>query len=166
MTEDLQLYTETLTDGEIAFLEKKERKERRQYYKAFNLMMVLSFVIPFAGAWYRATADENAENAFSYPRFFAGVFVLLSLSVIGTWLSYKRHLRKIQMDIAERTKTVEISHITRKMFMPHNNTYHFYLDSPTRLSVEVSANDYSIHAEGDELNIEYATHSKLYLGYF
>lgn len=126
--------------------------------------MVMSFVIPFAGAWYRAMDD--APNAFSPIRFFAGVVVLLSISSAGTYISYRVNLKKIQHDLRQRTKTIEVSHITRKQYMPQNNTYFFYIDSPTRLSIEVSNGDFHRLNVGDEVNIEYTTFAKLYLGYF
>jgi hypothetical protein len=50
--------------------------------------------------------------------------------------------------------------------MPQNNTYYLYLSSAVKLSIEVSIDDYRQVAEGDELNIEYTTYSRFYLGYF
>ena len=164
MSLKLQRYTEQLNAEEIAFLMKKEQKERKQYYKAYSMLMVLSFIIPFAGAWYRAI--DGIENAFSPTRFFLAAGVLLSISTMGTWLAYSINLKKVQSDIKNGTKTIELTHITRKQYMPQNDTYYFYLNSPNKLSIEVSKNDFYSLSEGDELTIEYTTHSKLYLGYF
>jgi len=160
----LQQYYEPLDTGELDFLRKKEVKERRQYYRAFRLFMFLSFILPFTGAWY--CAYDGAPNAFSVIRFFVSAFILLSMSATGTWISYRIHLRKIQSDIKYKTKTIESSHITRKQYMPQNNTYYFYISSPNKLSIEVSKKDFYRLTEGDEVNIEYTTHGKLYLGYF
>ena len=160
----LQLYREPLNDSEIAFLVRKETKEKRLYYKLFRIAMVVSFVLPFLGSWYRAF--EGAPNAFSPARYFVTTGILLFMSAGATWVSYRANLQKIQHDIKERTKTIEMARIKQKLHMPQNNTYHFYLYSPTRLSIEVSQDDYFRFLEGDEVSIEYTTYSQYYLGYF
>jgi len=161
---ELQRYTEPLDNSELSFLVKKEQKERRQYYKVFRLLMFMSFIIPFAGAWYRAY--DGAPNAFSPLRFFLSVGVLLSISSFSTYVTYRVNLHKLQLDIRERTKTIETNHITSKLFIAAKNACYFYIDSKIKLSIEVSANDYERMREGDEVSIEYATNSKLYFGYF
>ena len=164
MSFELQRYTEPLDNSELGFLVKKEQKERRQYYKVFRLLMFMSFIIPFAGAWYRAY--DGAPNAFSPLRFFLSVGVLLSISSFSTYVTYRVNLYKLQLDIKDRTKTIDTNHITRKLFIAAKNTCYFYIDSKIKLSIEVSANDYERMKEGDEVSIEYATNSKLYFGYF
>lgn len=164
MTQQLVKYYEPLEPDEVAFLKRRVEREVKQYYKIAWLLMILSFIIPFTGAWYRAV--DGAPNAFSMPRFFATAFVLVSLSCGGIYVSYRVSLRKIRNDIKQGTKTIEQTHITRKAFVSSNDTYYFYLNSPNKLSIEVSQADYHNMAQGDELSIEYTTHSKLYLGYF
>ena len=70
------------------------------------------------------------------------------------------------MDLLAQVKVIEVNQITRKQYMPQNNTYYFYIQSPARLSIEVTQQDFYRLNEGDEVSIEYALHSKLYLGYF
>lgn len=164
MSTQLIRYKEPMNYDELAFLYKKEAHERGQYYRFIRLAMILSFLCPFVIAWFRAI--EGMKAPFSYIHYFAGVFVLLSLSGVATWMAYKRNLQKIQHDLHYKMKTIEQTHIMRKQFMPHNNTYHFYIDSPIKLSIEVTQNDYHRLDSGDELSIEYATYSQLYLGYF
>lgn len=160
----LQTYTEPLDATELQFLEKRETKERRQYYKAFRMLMILSFVIPFIAAWYRAY--DGAPNAFSIPKFFVGVSTLLSISLFSTYATYRVNLRKLQMDLKHCTKTIATYHITKKTFVPGKKTYHFYIDSKIKLSIEVSDKDFQRLQEGDEISIEYSTHAKQYFGYF
>jgi len=164
MQDELEIYKEPLETDEIVFLVKKEEKERKQYYRVFSLLMVLSFIIPFAGAWYRAY--DGAPNAFSMPRFFVSAAILLAISASALYLVYKVNLRKVQTDIKERTKTIECAHVVRKLYMPQNNSYFLYLDSKNKLSIEVGENDYHRLDTGDEVNIEFTTHARLYLGYF
>lgn len=124
----------------------------------------MSFIIPFIGSWYRAY--EGAPNAFSYPRFFVSAGILLTISSIATYGSYRLYHRKLRIDIREQTKTIETNRITKKLYIRAKNAYYFYTDSTTKLSVEVSEEYYNSMKEGDEVSMEFATHSRLYLGYF
>lgn len=126
--------------------------------------MIMCFLVAFAGAWYRAAG--GVENAFSPLRYFGFTAFLLSLCTLAVWLSYRLYLRKVLWDLKSLTKTIEQSHITRKQYMPQNKSYHFYIDSPNRLSIEVSQDDFYHMDEGDEVSIEYTTHAKIFLGYF
>jgi hypothetical protein len=161
---ELKRYFEPLEKSELEFLEKKESTERSQYYKVYRLLMFLSFIIPFAGAWYRAA--DGMPDAFSKTKFFFTAGLLLSISSFATYITYRVNLRKIQMDIKDKTKTIEISHVNRKLYLDIKDAYYLYIDSKVKLSIEVSPNDYNEMDEGDEVCIEYATHSKQYLGYF
>jgi hypothetical protein len=109
---------------------------------------------------------DNSPFAFSYARYFISAGILLFISGFSTYCTYALFLRNIQRDIRLRTKTIETNHITRKLHIPQNGTYHFYIDSATKLSIEVSQYDFNSYNEGDELSIEYSTHSREYLGYF
>lgn len=150
--------------SELAFIEKKEAGERAQYYRFFRLAMLLSFICPFIIAWFQAI--EGAEDPFSIRMYFIGVLILLALSGTGIYVSYRRNLKKMQDDLSHRIKVIERTRITRKQFMPQNNTYYFYIDSAVKLSIEVAQEDYHRLDQGDELNIEYAARSLIYLGYF
>lgn len=160
----LPVYTETLNAQELAFIYRKERLERSQLYKVLRGLMILSFAIPFIVAWIRALTGAN--DPFDALQYFLSVVILLGISCTAVYMAYRRSLRLMRNDIRLGTKTVERAHITRKLYMPQNNSYHFYIDSPTRISIETNEADYSRLQQGDEVNIEYTTHSKLYLGYF
>lgn len=161
---EIRKYKEPLTEGEVSFLVNKESRERRQYFAVYRVLMAMSFVVPFITSWYRAY--EGAPNAFSYVKFFFTAGVLLSIFTAATYASYRYYHRNLQLDLRERTKTIETNFITKKIFVATKNTYHFYLDSRTKLSIEVTPEYFTAMKEGDEVSMEYTTHSKLYLGYF
>jgi hypothetical protein len=161
---DLVIHVEPLEPDELDFLVKKEHKERAQYYQFFSIMMFLSFLIPFVGSWYRAY--DGAPDAFSKTKFFLGAGILMSLSAGAVYYAYRRDLRKLRLDLRKHTKTIEVTHIKTKKYMPQNNSYHFYLQTTTRMSIEVSQAEFYRLNEGDEITIEYATHSKFYLGHY
>ena len=134
------------------------------YYKVFSILMIMSFVLPFAGAWYQAF--DGAPNAFSPLRYFGAVALMLLISGFATYFSFNVNHRKLQLDIRDRTKTIDTIRITRKLYIAVKKTYYFYIDSRIKLNIEVSANDFERLNAGDEVSIEYTTHSQLYLGYF
>lgn len=155
---------EELSSDELAFLLKKDADESRNFYKVISIFMVVCFIIPFVVAWVRAFG--GAGNAFSYLQYFLGVAYLLSFLGLCAWLAFRHTLGKIRQDIKKRSKTIERAKIVRKQLVQHSNEYFFYLDSPNKLSIQVLEADYYLFDSGDEINIEYATNSKLYFGYF
>jgi len=164
MKQEVSIHKEVLSPEELQFLMDKDRKETRTFYRAVRVFMAVCFIIPFIVAWMRAM--DGDENPFELGAYFLGVAFLLSFTGLCAWLAYRRSLQKVKADIRQMSKTVERTRITRKQYMPQNHTYYFYLDSPNKLSIEVSENDYHLLNDGDELNIEYSTHAKLYFGYF
>jgi hypothetical protein len=164
MSSELQRHIEPLEAEELLFLEEKAAKDRSIYFKVFRVMMIFSFILPFIGAWYRALG--GAENAFSPTRFFAGVIALVALSSGAVYMSYRRYAYKVELDIRDKTKIIEKSHIMKKVEVRSNGTYHFYIDSAIKLSIEVSQGDFMLMHVGDEVSIEYTAHSMEYLGYF
>jgi hypothetical protein len=156
-------YKAPLNKDERSFLKKKEEKDRRQFFKVMQVLLVFCFVCPFAGAWIKALKGDAL--AFSYFYYFLGVAFLIVFSGAGAYISYRAFLYKLQQDIKQATKTIETTTITRKQFMPNNNTYYFYLSSSVKLSIEVSEEDYAARNTGDEISIEYTPFSKIYLGY-
>lgn len=161
---EIAIYTEPMQVDELAFLVRKEARERKQFYKVTRVLMVLCFVCPYVVAWFRAFS--GVEDPFAYGSYFAGVGVLLTLAGLSLYIVYSRSLRRVQRDIRQGQKVIERTHIARKQYMRQNNAYYFYLDSPTRLSIEVQEADFHRLEQGDEVNIEYARWSKVYFGYF
>ncbi len=167
---ELQLfrYDEPMIEEEMQFLYRKEHRERRQFYMIMRVFVVMCLICPFGACW---VPDEPFNRAdphyhFSLVHYLAGLVFMFCFAGTAVYISYRRTLYKVQADIRHRTKTIEQTGITRKQYMPSNNTYYFYLESPNKLSIEVKEEDYRSMDIGDELNIEYTTYSKLYLGYF
>lgn len=158
-------YTETLTREEASFLSGRRKEEITSVYKLFRICMVLSFIIPFAGAWIRAARDGD-PSVFSVLRYFLLVFWLLVVSGFIAWISYWRNVRPLRRDLRGGEKIVELATIDRKVFMPQNGSYHLYLNSTVCLSIEVEEGAFRLLHQGDEINILYAPYSRLHLGYF
>ncbi len=158
-------YTESLTRDETSFLKERHDDEMRGVYKLFRICMILSFLLPFAGAWIRA-AREGDPSEFSMLRYFLLVFWLLVVSALIAGVQFWRNVWPLRRDLRGGEKVVELATVERKVFMPGDGSYHLYLNSVIRLSIEVEEAAYRLLRQGDEINILYAPHSKLHLGYF
>jgi hypothetical protein len=170
-------YEEPMNESELSFLKKKEEKEKRTFIRTVRNLSVLFVIIPCClgiimesitrrndTAAMAAVREEQDPHVYQY--YFFGMLFLLLLVGVGSFVSYNRTLKRLSKDIRVGKKTVEQTIVSRKQFIESNNTYHFYLNSTFRLSIEVSKEDYESYAEGDEINIEYSSKSKNYFGYF
>lgn len=157
-------YNELMSDEELAFLIKKDEHETKLFYKVLTVMVTISFILPFIVAWMRAANGEEAPFEFGY--YFLGVGFLLSFVGVCAYAAYVFVISNVKTDIKNKTKTVERARIKRKQKVRQNGTYYFYLDSPNKLSIEVSEEDYYRLGEEDEINIEYSQKAKFYFGYF
>lgn len=164
-----EYYLEILTEDELAFLKKKANKEERTFQKLIKVMLVGAILISFAGAWKNIQNDKkifNIETIFSWENYFITLITLSVIFLIAIRFSRSTELSKIKKDIRQKKKIIERVIIKRKTFLPHNNTFHFYLNSISKLSIEVNEQDFEILEEGDEISIEYAQNSGIYFGYF
>ncbi len=172
---DYRLYEEQMTASELSFLKKKKERDLVMFRKTVRVLAIFCMIIPFfLGVimesfkrelhpdWYQ---NEDADP-YSFLYYFFGFLFLLVLLALGSYYSYVNTLKKIADDIQYGKKVIEQTHITRKWFMQQNQSYHFYLNSSAKLSIEVNAADFQLYEEGDEINIEYSPYSKTYFGYF
>ncbi len=160
----LKQHTEPITNDELKFLKDKELEERHPYFKVYQLFMIASFVFPYIFAWYRA--KDGITTAFSKVRFFSVAGMLLFVFAFVVYVTYRVFHYKLQLDIKHKTKTIDTNKITGKTYVTNSNTYHFYLDSLSKISIEVSESDFYNFEIGDEICIEYFTYSQEYIGYY
>jgi hypothetical protein len=169
-------YEESMNDSELSFLKTKEEKEKRTFFRTVRILLVLSIVPCCLGIIMESikrssdppemTKLREQEDPHVYLYYFFGMIFLLLLVAVGSYIAYYRSLGRLHKDILLNRKTIENAAISRKQFVNSNNTYHFFLRSTFKLSIEVSKEDYEAYEEGDEINIEYSTHSRVYFGYF
>lgn len=177
MPEAAYTYEEPMNDSELSFLREKEGKEKRMFFRTVRTITILFIVVPCCLGIIMESIKRSSdspemarlreeEDPYVYLYYFFGMLFLLLLVAVGSYVSYNRTLKQLQKDIYAGKKTVENTEISRKQFVNSNNTYHFFLKSTFRLSIEVSKEDYEAYEEGDEINIEYSTFSRVYFGYF
>lgn len=164
-----EYYYEVLSASELDFLKKKAGKQKHVYQKITRIMLVGAFIISFAGAWKnieKAGKIIDTETVFSWENYFITLAILIVLFLLALRLSRSSELTQIQKDLRQKTKIIERVTIERKTYLPHNNTFHFYLNSVIKLSIQVDAGDFASLSEGDEISIEYSKNAWVYFGYF
>jgi hypothetical protein len=166
-----------MNDSELDFLQRKKDREFAAFFKVMRLITIIGIFIPLAGGVAIAIASHYSqdykmelqrhqeEGNPTADYFIAMAFIVVLIFMVG-YITYLRTMKGIVKDLKYRNKIVEQAEVIRKQYMPQNNTYHLYINSPTRISIEVSAEDYNHFDEADEINIEYSQYSKSYFGYF
>ncbi|MBK8144927.1 MAG: hypothetical protein IPK62_07975 [Bacteroidetes bacterium] len=156
--------TEKLEDEEAAFIINKYQKASKDYLRIMNLFLISCGVFPLVmGVLFSIIANDFGV--------FIGVFVICLISLIFFFILvasiyYFLFLFRKYLDAQRQTKTIERCLVLEKKAILINQSYHIFIDSKVKYSIEVVENDYDLYEIGDEINIEYSTYDKEYLGYF
>jgi hypothetical protein len=159
---------EPMRESEIAFLLAKYEKDVSSYKRFMNLFMFLALgiCIIFMILHEVLPRDENWSKE-THPNYYLPIFFLLALfiAIIG-WIGFKYSLSKLWRDCEECNKTAEKVVILTKFQDITGQEYFFSLDSIVKPQLSVSHQEFEFYAAGDEINIEYACHSKEFFSYF
>lgn len=175
----IHYYKESLTEDERQFLLKKLNQERPHFFKVLKtinlicllfvalitfLMLVMYWIKPAATTIIKEDNPLTIGNilAISFWTYFS-ITVLIN---VAFGLRYRITIRKLKSDIESNEKIIEQTKILNKRFMPQNQAYYFYIESPNRYTIQVDENTYRMLEIGDELNLEYSEKSKIDFGYF
>lgn len=161
-------YIDTIDASELAFLQKKATKQSFVYQRILLVMLIGAVVVSFAGAWQNVQQGRFLQDVtvFSWKYYFVTLLSIVLLFFIVLRLVQSKDLYLLRKDIKQKSKVVERVLIERKTFLPHNNTFHFYINSALQISIQVSEFDFNAFEEGDELCIEYSRNAGIYFGYF
>lgn len=162
-------YIDKLSTEELAFLELKIKKDRRLYDQILILLLAGAAIISFAGAWQNIPNPNKKTDVitiFSWENYFITLGALSCIFYLSILVLRKSGLSLMKKDANQKQKVIEKVKIEKRTYLPHNNTYHFYLNSIQKLSIEVNAQDFDNYNEGDEINIEYSKNAEIYFGYF
>lgn len=169
MNYNAHISLDKLDSDELDFLKNKTKKLEKNLNTLFIIMIIGAFVFSFGGAWENIPTNNIRipfKTIFSWKYYFITLVCLLTLFSFIFSIIRNLELKKLKKDLYEKIKIIEHVIIERKTFLPHNNTYHFYVNSTKKLSIQVNVEDFNLFEEGDEVNIEYAKNSNVYLGYF
>ena len=173
-----KFHTEELTSDQLSFLKRRYNSEYQKFKKArltalkICSIAVAIFTLLFFVTNKYAPIDEHdtlTHRVSDGAVLIIGCACLIVLSlliIVAFMIAFFRNFHGIRTDLNEKFKIVERSIIKEKKFMPHNETYHFVIESPSRYSMEVEKEEFYFYEIGDEINLEYTYHSKIDLGYF
>lgn len=166
-----------MTESELAFLEQKKATDLPRFKRVVRILSIVFIIIPIIGAilselnkYFNRNASEELrkrlEEESPLSGYLIAIVIVIFLIFIIVYIGYKRTIGRLQHDIQNKQKIIEQAEINRKLHVSQNNTYFFFIQSPTKTSIEVNANVYNYFKEGDEINIEYSVYAKVYFGYF
>jgi hypothetical protein len=161
-------YIESLASAELDFLKKKANKQAFIYIRIVQVLMLGALLVSFAGAWENVQQGRFLETktVFSWKYYFLTLCSLSLIFFVILRVAQTMGLKLLRKDIKQKAKIVERVLIKKKTFLPHNNTFHFYINSALQISIQVSEFDFNALSEGDEISIEYSQYAGVYFGYF
>lgn len=157
---------EAMEPDQEAFISRRYKKESKLYIRSMNILLILAVLSPFAYILLKLLFAEQVQKDVLVRDYFLGLgYMLIFFGIIAAFAYYIK-IHALAQDKKHKKRIVERVHIVEKKFMKLNNTHHFYLDSPTLVSVQVTPEDFENFQLNDEINVEYAKYSKEYFGYF
>lgn len=158
------IFLEPLDESEIRFVTLKYEKASKDYLRIMNLFLISCGIFPvLIGFTFGLIAND--VDVFVQV-FIISLISLIIFFVVVAGIYYFLFLFNKYRDASQKTKIIEPCLVLEKKSMPLNNTFHVYIDSRIRYSIEVSEPDFNHFEVGDEINIEYTAFDKEYLGYY
>ncbi len=158
------VFIEPMDEDEIVFIRKRYEKASKDYMRVMNIFLIACGIIPFVLGIIFALISNDV--AVFIQVFIIGMASLTSFFIIVAVVYYLLQIYNKYRDTKCQTKLIERCMIIEKKSMYINNTFHFFLNSDVKYSIELSENDFNQYDVNDEINIEYSRYDKEYLGYF
>lgn len=158
------IITEPLEADEKVFIEKKYKRLSKTYMMVMNKMLVACGIIPLLLSLFYFIFSDSKELYVKV--FIVGITYMLCFFVFIATIYYFYSLYNPYKDYKYKTKTIERCIVNEKKYMGLNNTYHFYLNSKVKYTIEIDSTYFECMQIGDEINIEYSTYDKELLGYY
>ena len=158
------IFIEPLEEDEMIFVAKKYEKASKEYLRIMNLFLIASGLIPLILAISFGIVLNDIRMF--YRVFTISLISLITFFCIVSVIFYFIQVYAVFKDKKFNTKTLERCNISKKNYVEINHSFHFYLNSEVKYSIEVTENDFNLFNLGDEINIEYTTFSKEFLGYY
>jgi uncharacterized integral membrane protein len=156
---------EPFDDDELAFIQRRYDTASKPFYLGMRWFLKITILVPVLILLLHFFFPNNDEISNAQVWFYAQLIMLL-IFLLAFTAGYMRFLFSLVRDLHQKQKTIETVTIHEKKFMPQNNSYHFYIYSKTTVSIEVDAATFLYYEVNDSLNIEYARHTQIFLGYF
>ncbi len=155
---------ELLSEDELNFLQQKKNKHHRIFQKITRTCLLIQLISPFlVSTQYPNYVDEISSIELFY--FYCAVLTccLLAICMFGCYMYLLYNLKK---DLNHKIKRIEHCLIQSKKQMPLHQRAYFYINSPTKISIEIDEKNFDLYEIGDEINVEFAQFSDEYFGYY
>ena len=156
------LFNTELSLEERTFLQDSYQKNKRRFIKNTLFITCIAFFIAISSLF---KFDMESKQVYLNWFVFACVqIVLISIIVISALIAFIIKIHPLKKDYLCNYKLIEVVTITKKVHMKATNTFHFYVLSAFRLSIEVDQVVFDQYEVDDELNLELSYYSHRFLG--
>ena len=160
------LHEDIFDNDEYVFIAKLLQDAKIDVLRVFLLSVVFSVLIPIPiSLIYNALKKIPTPELF-FETYLISFLALLFFTLIILFFLFEIRVKNLMKDVKHKLKIIEQVQITQKKYVPFSDTYHFYINSTSKLSIEVSKKTYDSFDVNDELNIEYSKYAKEYFAYF
>ena len=157
-----RLFNTELSSEEKLFLQDSYEKNKKKFIRNTLFISSVAFFISISSLF---KFDMDTKEVYLNWFVFACVqLVLFSIIAISSVIAYFIKIHPLKKDYLCNYKLIEVVSITRKVHMKASNSYHFYVLSAFRLSLEVDQILYDQYDVDDELNLELSYYSHVFLG--
>jgi hypothetical protein len=161
-----ELNEDVLDEEEYLFIRKLYDNSKKDLNRVFIFSIILAALIPIPiSLLYNALKKIPTPHLF-YQTYLISFLALLFFTLIILFFIFEIRVKNLMKDVKHKLKIIEQVQITQKKYVPFSDTYHFYINSTSKLSIEVSKKTYDSFDVNDELNIEYSKYAKEYFAYF
>jgi hypothetical protein len=153
-----------MDDDEIDFVNQRYQHASKEYMYGMNIMLVGAVGLAFLVALFNYLHDPNFEETLIIYGYAQSITAVIALIIVIA--NYLLSLYDLNVDLKRKLKIAEQVTITEKKYMESNNSYHFYISSEVKYSIEVPEDSFNYFQINDEITIEYTKYAALYLGYY
>lgn len=156
------LFNTELSLEERTFLQDSYQKNKRRFIKNTLFITCIALIVALSSLF---KFDMETKQVYLNWFVFACVLIVLfAIIAISTLIAYFIKIHPLKKDYLCNNKLIEVVTITKKVHMKTTDTFHFYVLSAFRLSIEVDQLIFNQYEVDDELNLELSYYSHCFLG--
>jgi amino acid permease len=157
----------SMTPTELLSIQQKYKLESQAYTAIMKVIMaigvLLGTIVWLIEVWHNAHAPKLIEQT-HVAKYAFGILIIFVI-FIG-FAVYFATVRPLYLDSIHQTKLIATLPIVYKEAFPDYQLYKVTTTHAYTPTINVSAGDFNTLKIGDEINIEYAAHSKEFFNYF
>ncbi len=159
-------YFDKMTPEEVLYVQQRYEQEKISFRGIMKVLAIslgiFTALIIFCEKWYNVGREPKKQIHQAVP---ASIVMIGLYGFIG-FTTYYNNTRKWMLDAQKQEKIIETVEVLRTEFFPPTNKVSAYLSNRRFPIIDITKQDFENIKPGDQINIEYAAHSKTFFSYF